>query len=38
VFITDGDLTIQTKSDVGEVPPDHNFIGSGTFWVGMMSI
>jgi hypothetical protein len=31
VFIADGDLTIQTKSDVGEVPLDHNFIGAGTF-------
>jgi hypothetical protein len=31
VFIADQDLTIQTKSDIGEVPPDRKFIGAGTF-------
>ena len=37
VFIAANDLTIQTKSDVGEVPPDRKFIGAGTFvgWHGV---
>ena len=37
VFVTDGDLIIQSKSAVGEVPPDRKFIGAGTFvgWHGV---
>lgn len=37
VFVTDGDLIIQSKNAVGEVPPDRKFIGAGTFvgWHGV---
>ena len=37
VFVTDGDLIIQSKIAVGEVPPDRKFIGAGTFvgWHGV---
>ena len=37
VFVADVDLTIQSKSEIGEVPPDRKFIGAGTFvgWHGV---
>lgn len=37
VFVADGDLIIQSKNAVGEVPPDRKFIGAGTFvgWHGV---
>ena len=31
VFVAQGNLTIQSKNAIGEVPPDRKFIGSGTF-------
>lgn len=31
VFVADRDLIIQSKTAIGEVPPDRKFIGSGTF-------
>lgn len=31
VFVADGTLTIQSKTAIGEVPPDKKFIGAGTF-------
>ena len=31
VFVADNNLIIQSKTAVGEVPPDKKFIGSGTF-------
>lgn len=31
VFVASNDLIIQTKSAIGEVPPDRKFIGAGTF-------
>jgi len=31
VFVADNDLIIQSKTAIGEVPPDRKFIGAGTF-------
>lgn len=31
VFVANGSLTLQSKSAIGEVPPDKKFIGAGTF-------
>lgn len=31
VFVANGSLTVQSKTAIGEVPPDKKFIGAGTF-------
>lgn len=37
VFVADGAFTVQSKTAIGEVPPDKKFIGAGTFvgWSGI---